>query len=398
MIGFSDNVLSLRPSATVQVADYASDLRRQGQSIISLAAGEPHFKTPLHIQSAAVDAIQSGRTKYTQSDGLHELRAAISETLVKYFLPYSHNNVIVSAGAKQVIFNAFMATLKPRDEVAILAPYWISYKDIAEFCDASVKVVPWVSDKTFFPDLTALEDALSPRTKWLVLNSPNNPTGSVYDLQTLEAIASIIRKHPEVWILSDEIYEHIALEERTNLTFSKVAPDLADRTLIVNGFSKGYCMTGWRVGYGAASEELIRQMSKVQSQSTTNACTISQYAALAALKGDQTFISEHNQAYTRLRDLARSLLGTSDLLSLNKPDGGFYLLLNVKTALDKGTGPNAVEDDVALCRYMIEKSGVALVPGTAFGAPGFVRLSYACDEDVLREGCVRILDALSSLP
>jgi len=372
----------------------AAELRRAGRDVIGLGAGEPDFDTPEHIKQAAVEALQTGKTKYTAVEGIPELRAAICDKFRRdNAIDYAPDQVLVSNGAKQSIYNLCAALLGPGDEMIIPAPYWVSYPDIALLNDATPVIVSAGSDQRFVITAEQLEAAITPRTRLLTLNSPSNPTGVAYSRQALEELAEVLRRHPQVAIATDDMYEHIFWGEEPFHSLLTVAPDLFDRTVTINGVSKAYAMTGWRIGYAAGPKKLIGAMKKIQSQSTSNACSISQYAALAALTGDQSCVAEMGKAFKTRHDWLVPALNDIPGVSCLPADGAFYAFPDVSGAI---AGLEHVDDDTGFAEFLLEKAGVAVVPGTAFGAPGHERLSFACSLETLQEAVARIRGALGA--
>lgn len=395
----SQRMSRIKPSPTLVVSARAAELKAQGQDIISLGAGEPDFDTPDHIKLAATIALSEGKTKYTAVEGTVALRQAIVEKFKNEDgLDYDLNQIIVSAGAKQVIFNAFLASLDPGDEVIIPAPYWVSYPDMVEIAEGVPVIVRCLpeGELKLTPDL--LSEAITPKSKWLVLNSPNNPSGMAYSRKELEALAEVIRDAPHLNVISDDIYERLIFDGLKFTTLAQVAPDLKDRILTVNGVSKTYAMTGWRIGYGAGPAELIDVMAVLQSQSTSNACTLSQTAAVAALKGPQDFIKEWSKVYTERRDAAYKILSQTPGLHCFMPHGAFYLYPSCVELMGKKTPAGAlISSDTDIATYLLDSVGVAVVPGISFGLSPYFRISYATDTKLLLEGCRRISQALSLL-
>lgn len=395
----SQRMSRIKPSPTLAVSARAAELKAQGQDIISLGAGEPDFDTPDHIKLAATIALSEGKTKYTAVEGTVALRQAIVEKFKREDgLDYDLNQIIVSAGAKQVIFNAFLASLSPGDEVIIPAPYWVSYPDMVEIAEGVPVIVRCLpeGELKLTPDL--LSEAITPKSKWLILNSPNNPSGMAYTRKELEALAEIIREVPHLNVISDDIYERLIFDELKFATLAQAAPDLKDRILTVNGVSKTYAMTGWRIGYGAGPLELIDVMTTLQSQSTSNACTISQAAAVAALKGSQDFIKEWSKVYTERRDAAHEILSQTPGLHCFRPHGAFYLYPSCAELMGKKTPEGVIiSSDTDVATYLLDSVGVAVVPGISFGLSPYFRISYATDTKLLLEGCRRISQALSLL-
>ncbi|WP_431113003.1 pyridoxal phosphate-dependent aminotransferase [Variovorax paradoxus] len=376
-----------------------AELRSQGRDIIGLAAGEPDFDTPVHIQDAAVAAIRRGDTRYTAPEGTLALRNAIARKFRRENqLAYSTDQIIVSVGAKQVIYNAFAATLNPEDQVIIPTPSYPAYAEMVKMCAGMPVGIACDASQGFKLRPEQLHAAITPRTKWLVLCSPSNPTGAVYTEAELCALGEVLRDHPHVWVLTDDIYEHLLFSGNPFATIAAAAPHLYERTLVVNGVSKAYCMTGWRIGYGAGSRELVKAMTTVQSQSTSSPCSISQSAAVAALDGPHDFLKAHQAAYRERRDLVVSQLNAAEHVSCNTPDGAFYVLASCEAAIGRAT-PNGevISSDTAFVAYLLESEGVVVVPGTAFEMPGYFRISYAADTQTLSSACERIAKATSRL-
>lgn len=395
----AQRISKLKPSPTLAVTQKAKELKAKGIDIIGLGAGEPDFDTPQNIKDFAKRAIDEGKTKYTAVDGIPELKDAIIAKLKRdNSLNFERENISIGTGGKQVLFNAIIASVNPGDEVIIPAPYWVSYPDMVAFADG-VPVVVECSDKTEFKmQPSQLEAAITPQTKWLMLNSPSNPTGSCYSKQELAAIAEILMHHPHVNVMSDDIYEHILYDGFKFYNIRTVEPALGDRVLIVNGVSKAYSMTGWRIGYAAGNKDLIKAMAKVQSQSTSNPCSISQYAALEALNGTQDFIESNNETFKRRRDLALELLNNIDGISCLTPHGAFYVYPNCEALIGRTTtSGKKIENCTDLAAFLLEEAEVAVVPGIAFGLSNYIRISYATSDELLKEACERIEKACATL-
>jgi aspartate aminotransferase len=377
----------VRPSPTVGITALATRLREAGRDVVVLSVGEPDFPTPEHIKAAARDALARNDTKYTAVDGSRLLKEAVVAKLKRDDgLDYRADQVLISSGAKQSCYNACLALLDPDDEVIIPAPYWVSYPDMVELADATPVIVPSTAERGFKIGADDLAAAITPRTRLLILNSPCNPTGAVYSRAEWQAFGEVLRAHPRIAILSDEIYEHIYWAREPFASFAQACPDLYDRTITVNGMSKAYAMSGWRLGYAAGPVEVIKAMTSIQSQSTTNACTISQAAARAALNGDQTCVREMCAEFRQRHDVV--LAGLNRISGFRTPaaDGTFYLFPNVEEAMRI----KRVASDVELCERLLDGAGVALVPGSAFGAPGHLRLSFAASLETLGEALARI--------
>jgi aspartate aminotransferase len=390
----SDTLDRVKPSPTIAVTNKAAEMKAAGHDVIGLGAGEPDFDTPQHIKDAAVVAIAMGKTKYTAVDGIAELKQAICAKFKRdNDLDYTPAQVSVSSGGKQVLYNALMATLNEGDEVIIPAPYWVSYPDMVLLAGGT-PVIAQASLQTGFK-LTAdqLEEAITPNTKWLLFNSPSNPTGAGYTWDELKSLTDVLMRHPHVWVMTDDMYEHLAYGDFKFCTPAQVEPRLYDRTLTVNGVSKAYAMTGWRIGYAAGPVELIAAMRKVQSQSTSNPCSISQYAAVEALNGPHDFIAENNATFVRRRDLVVEMLNQAEGIACPVPDGAFYVYPSIAGLIGK-TSPKGTEivDDEAFSSALLEETGVAVVFGAAFGLSPNFRVSYATSDEALKEACTRIIN------
>lgn len=382
----------IRPSPTVSITGRALALRAEGRDIIALSAGEPDFVTPAHIRAAAKAAIDAGHTHYTAVDGMPALkRAIVAKFARENGLDYPEAGISVGTGGKQVIFNALLATLDPGDEVVIPAPFWVSYPDMVRLAGATPVIVPTLASDGFRLMPGALEAAITPRTKWVILNSPSNPTGAALSRDDLAALAGVLERHPQMWVLSDDIYEHLAYDGFDFTTIAQVAPQLKARTLVVNGVSKAYAMTGWRLGYGAGPEALIRAMAVIQSQSTSNPSTISQWAALAALEGPQDFLPEFRAAFARRRDMVVASLDAIPGISCPTPQGAFYVYPDISGLIGHtSAGGHRIETDEDFANALLEEQGVAVVFGAAFGVSPHFRVSYAASEAVLQDACARI--------
>ncbi|MEZ8016707.1 MAG: pyridoxal phosphate-dependent aminotransferase [Ascidiaceihabitans sp.] len=389
----SDTLDRVKPSPTIAVTNKAAELKAAGHDVIGLGAGEPDFDTPQHIKDAGIAAIISGKTKYTAVDGIPELKQAICAKFKRdNNLDYLPSQVSVSSGGKQVLYNAFMATLNKGDEVIIPAPYWVSYPDMVLLAGGT-PVVAEASLQTGFK-LTAdqLEAAITPNTKWFLFNSPSNPTGAGYTWDELKELTDVLMRHPHVWVMTDDMYEHLTFGDFQFCTPAEVEPRLYDRTLTVNGVSKAYAMTGWRIGYAAGPIELIAAMRKVQSQSTSNPCSISQFAAVEALNGSHDFIAENNAAFVRRRDIVVEMLNQAEGITCPTPDGAFYVYPSVAGLIGKIT-PEGVKivNDEAFATALLNDTGVAVVFGEAFGLSPNFRVSYATSDEALKEACARII-------
>ena len=392
-MGFiSDSLNRIQPSATIAISNKAMQLKAEGKNVIGLAAGEPDFDTPQNIKDAAIRAIQAGKTKYTAVDGIPELKKAIVDKFKRENdLDYKVSQVSVGSGGKQVLFNALMATVNPGDEVIVPAPYWVSYPDIVMLAGGTPVFVEGKVENGFKLQAADLETAITPKTKWLILNSPSNPSGAAYSRAELKALTDVLLKHPHVWVLSDDMYEHLVYDDFAFTTPAQVEPRLYDRTLTMNGVSKSYCMTGWRIGYGAGPEQLIKAMSKLQSQSTSNPSSIAQWAAVEALNGPQDFIASNNEVFKQRRDLVVSMLNQAKGLSCPTPEGAFYVYPSCMGCIGK-TVPsgNVIRTDEDFVTELLAAEGVAAVQGAAFGMSPFFRISYATATETLEDACRRI--------
>ncbi|SEN84098.1 aspartate aminotransferase [Loktanella fryxellensis] len=382
----------VKQSPTIAVTTRAAELKAQGRDIIALGAGEPDFDTPDNIKAAAVQAIKDGKTKYTAVDGIAELKQAICAKFKRdNNLTYSPAQVSVGTGGKQVLYNALMATLNPGDEVIIPAPYWVSYPDMVLLGGGTPVFVEAQLEQDYKITAAQLEAAISPKTKWFLFNSPSNPSGAGYSWDELQALTDVLMRHPHVWVMTDDMYEHLAYGAFTFCTPAEVEPALYDRTLTVNGVSKAYAMTGWRIGYAAGPEPLIRAMRKVQSQSTSNPCTISQWAAVEALSGTQEFIAPNNDMFIRRRDLVVDALNDCPGISCPRPQGAFYVYPSIRDCIGKtSAGGTQITDDEAFATALLDETGVAVVFGAAFGLSPHFRISYATSDSALTEACARI--------
>lgn len=395
----SDRLSAIQPSPTMAMVQKAMDLSAAGKDVIGLSAGEPDFDTPAHIIEAAKKALDDGKTRYTGINGTPELQDAIIAKFKRDSgLEYARNQIHVSCGGKPVIFNAMMATLNDGDEVIIPAPYWVSYPDIARLFGGKPVVIDCPVDANFKLTPEQLEAAITPKTKWLILNSPSNPTGAGYSRADIKALADVLVKHEHVWIFTDDIYEHLVYDDFEFTTIAEVEPRLKDRTLTMNGVSKAYCMTGWRVGFAGGPVELIKAMTKVQSQSITHTAAVSQAAAAAALNGPQDFIFANNKVFKERRDLVVSMLNQAPGISCSTPEGAFYVFPSIKGLIGKKTPDGkTIETDEDFVGYLIESEGVSVVHGEAFGLSPYFRVSYAAATDVLEDACQRIQRACAQL-
>lgn len=389
----------IKPSPTIAVTNKAAELKAQGKDVIGLGAGEPDFDTPDHIKEAGIEAIRSGQTKYTGVDGTPALKKAVADKFRRENgLDYAVDQITVNAGGKHTIFNALLATVNAGDEVIIPAPYWVSYPDMVQLAGGTPVFIEAAIDTGFRITPEQLEAAITPKTKWLILNSPSNPSGAAYSAEHLRGLADVLLKHPHVWILSDDMYEHIVYDDFKFATIAQVEPKLYDRTLTMNGASKAYSMTGWRIGYAGGPKQLIKAISAIQSQSTSNPCSISQAAAVAALNGPQDFLKERAKVFQQRRDLVVKMLNKAEGLNCPTPEGAFYVYPSCAGLIGKTTPEGKVlntDEDVAT--YLLESVGVAVVHGAAFGLSPHFRISYATSTEVLTEACTRIQKACAAL-
>lgn len=399
MAFLSDTLARVKPSPTIAVTTKAAELKAEGRDVIGLGAGEPDFDTPENIKDAAKAAIDAGKTKYTAVDGIVELKKAICAKFKRdNGLEYAPSQVTVGTGGKQVLYNALMATLNPGDEVVIPAPYWVSYPDMVLLAGGEPVIAEATAETAYKLTPDALEAALTPKTKWLIFNSPSNPTGAGYTWDELKALTDVLLRHPHVWIMSDDMYEHLVYGDFKFCTPAQVEPALYDRTLTVNGVSKAYAMTGWRIGYAAGPEALIKAMGKVQSQSTSNPCSVSQWAAVEALNGPQDYIAENNATFQRRRDLVVSMLNAASGIECPVPEGAFYVYPSIKGCIGKTSAAGAkISNDEDFATALLEEKGVAVVFGAAFGTSPCFRVSYATSDAALKEACTRIQEFCAGL-
>ncbi|TBW34705.1 pyridoxal phosphate-dependent aminotransferase [Siculibacillus lacustris] len=392
-MGFlADSLSRIQPSATIAVTNKARELKAAGRDVIGLGAGEPDFDTPDNIKEAAIKAIRDGQTKYTAVDGIPELKAAIVAKFARENgLTYKPSQVSVGTGGKQVLYNALLATLNPGDEVIIPAPYWVSYPDIVLLGGGTPVAVATSIDTGFKVTAAALEAAITPKTKWFIFNSPSNPSGAAYTRAEIKALTDVLLRHPQVWVLSDDMYEHLVYDDFEFTTPAQVEPGLYDRTLTLNGVSKAYCMTGWRIGYGAGPEKLIKAIATLQSQSTSNPSSIAQWASVEALNGPQDFIARHNAVFKERRDLIVSMLNQANGISCPTPEGAFYVYPSCAGTIGK-TSPSGtvITSDDVFVTELLEVEGVAVVQGSAFGLAPHFRISYATATSALEEAGRRI--------
>lgn len=399
-MGFlADSLNRIQPSATIAVATKARALKAEGRDIIALSAGEPDFDTPENIKEAAKRALDAGKTGYTDVDGIPELKDAIIAKFKRdNSLEYTRSQISVGTGGKQVLFNALLATLNPGDEVIIPTPCWVSYADIVMLAGGKPVFVPTTMEHGFRLQPEALEAAITPKTKWFLFNSPSNPSGAAYSREDLKKLTDVLVRHESVWVLTDDIYEHLIYDGNVFCTPAEVEPKLFDRTLTLNGLSKAYCMTGWRLGFAGGPEKLIAAMRKLQSQSTSNPCSITQWAAVEALNGPQDFIAEHNAIFVERRDLVVSMLNQAKGLSCPKPEGAFYVYPSCAGTIGK-TSPSGkkIENDEDFVTELLEAEGVACVHGAAFESSPAFRISYATSTEALKDACERIQRFCGSL-
>lgn len=396
---FAESLNRIQPSATIAVSTKARQLKAQGRDIISLSAGEPDFDTPINIKEAAIRAMQEGKTKYTDVDGIPELKEAIVAKFKRENgLEYKTSQISVGTGGKQVLYNALMATLNPGDEVVIPAPCWVSYADIVLLGGGKPVFAPCRIENGYRLQPEDLEKAITPRTKWFIFNAPCNPTGAAYSRDQIKALTDVLMRHPHVWVLSDDMYEHLLYDGHKFWTPAQVEPGLYERTLTLNGLSKAYCMTGWRLGYGAGPEPLIKAMCKLQSQSTSNPSSITQWAAVEALTGPQDFIERNNKVFVQRRDLVVSMLNQARGIKCPKPEGAFYVYPSCEELIGKTTPKGVkINNDEDFVTALLDEEGVACVHGAAFAMSPFFRISYATSTELLEEACKRIQRFCASL-
>ena len=399
MVTLSKSIKRIKPSATMAVTQKARELKAQGKNIIGLGAGEPDFDTPDNIKKAAIDAIKEGDTKYTAVDGTPALKEAIQSKFKRENnLDYGLNEISVGTGGKQIIFNAMAVTLDSLDEVIIPAPYWVTYPDVVNYFDAKPIIITCGEETGFKITPDQLEKAINKSTKWFILNSPSNPTGSCYTGDELIALSKVLENHPHVNIMTDDLYEHLIYDDVQFYTLVSVAPFLKDRTLTLNGVSKAYAMTGWRIGYAGGNQDLIKAMGKLQSQSTSNPTSISQAAAVEALNGDNSFIAERSQVFKKRRDNLISELNSMNGISCRKPEGAFYVFPSCQGVIGKtDDSGKIISNDQEFTTSLLEQAGVAVVQGSAFGLEGYFRISYATSDENLEEACSRMRVYLENL-
>ena len=399
-MGFlSDSLKRIKPSPTIAVSTLAAELKAAGKNVIGLGAGEPDFDTPDNIKAAAIDAINRGETKYTAVDGIPALKKAICEKFKRENgLSYEPSQITVGTGGKQVLYNALVATLNPGDEVLIPTPYWVSYPDMVLLAGGEPVFVEATQDAEFKLQPEALEAAITDKTKWLIFNSPSNPSGAAYSHDELKALTDVLMRHPHVWVLTDDMYEHLVYDEFEFATPAQVEPGLFERTLTMNGVSKAYCMTGWRIGFAGGPQELIKAMAKLQSQSTSNPSSVSQWAAVEALSGPQEFIAEHNEVFKDRRDMVVSMLNQATGLKCLTPEGAFYVYPSCAALIGKTSpGGKKIANDEDFVTALLEEEGVAAVHGEAFGLSPHFRISYATSTEALEDACQRIQRFCASL-
>ena len=399
MTELSDNISRIKPSVTMAVTNKARELKAAGKDIIGLGAGEPDFDTPENIKTAAINAINDGDTKYTAVDGTPSLKKAIIEKFKRENnLDYLIDQISVGTGGKQIIFNALLATVNPGDEVIIPAPYWVSYPDIVDFAGGESIIVKCNETSNFKITAEQLEENINENTKWFILNSPSNPTGSCYTESELSEISKVIEKFPHVNVMTDDIYEHLVYDDFVFKTISEVNPNIKNQTLTINGVSKAYAMTGWRIGYAAGEQKLIKAMGKLQSQSTSNPSSVSQAAAVEALNGDQSFLKTRAEVFKKRRDYVVNALNKIDGVSCEMPEGAFYVFPNCSGIIGKKTKNGKILDnDEDVVTALLEDAGVAVVQGSAFGLEGYFRISYATSDELLSSACNRISEFCSEL-
>ncbi len=399
MAFIADSLSRVKPSPTIAVTTRAAELRAAGRDVIGLGAGEPDFDTPDNIKEAAIQAIRDGKTKYTPADGTPELKQAIAQKFKRENgLDYDPSQITINNGGKHTLINALMATINPGDEVIIPAPYWVSYPDMTLLVGGVPVIVETRQENGFKLMPEDLEKAITPKTKWVILNSPSNPSGAAYSRDELKRLTDVLLKYPHVWVISDDMYEHIVYDDFEFVTPAQVEPNLYPRTLTVNGVSKAYAMTGWRIGYAAGPVELISAIRKIQSQTTSNPCSISQAAAVEALTGPQDFLKERAAAFQKRRDLVVGMLNDAEGLECATPEGAFYVYPSCAGVIGKTTpAGKVIETDLDFCTYLLDTEGVAVVHGEAFGLSPHFRVSYATSEEVLTEACRRIQKACAAL-
>jgi aspartate aminotransferase len=399
MTFLADRLARVKPSATLAMTKRSIEMKAAGRSVVDLSAGEPDFDTPPNIIEAAIGAMRRGQTRYTPVDGTLELKKAVAAKFKRENgLDYAANQIVVSTGGKQVLYNAFMATLNAGDEVIIPAPYWVSYPEMVMLAEGTPVTPSCAQNNGFKLRAEELEQAITRKTKWIILNSPSNPTGAAYTEGELRALADVLLRHPDVWVLTDDMYEHLVYDDFKFTTIAQIEPKLYPRTLTLNGVSKAYCMTGWRIGFAGGPAELIKAMTTIQSQSTSNACSISQAASVEALNGPKDFIPKHNASFKQRRDLVVELLNRAPGIHCPRPEGAFYVYPSCAGTLGKRTPKGKViENDTDFVEYLLDAEGVAVVQGVAFGLSPHFRISYATSTEALTEACTRIARACAAL-
>ncbi|HVW54681.1 MAG TPA: pyridoxal phosphate-dependent aminotransferase [Rhizobiaceae bacterium] len=399
MAFLADALSRVKPSATIAVSQKARDLKAKGRDVIGLGAGEPDFDTPDNIKNAAIEAIRRGETKYPPVSGIVPLREAIAKKFKRENnLDYRPEQTIVGTGGKQILFNALMATLNPGDEVVIPRPYWVSYPEMVALCGGTASFAETTIDNGFKLKPEALDKAITPKTKWLIFNSPSNPSGAAYTEGELRAIADVLLKHQQVWILTDDMYEHLTYGDFVFRTIAEVEPKLYERTLTMNGVSKAYAMTGWRIGYAAGPVQLIKAMDMIQGQQTSGACTIAQWASVEALNGPQDFVAKNKAVFQNRRDLVVSMLNQARGITCPVPQGAFYVYPSCAALIGKkAPSGKKIETDEDFVTELLDAEGVAVVHGSAFGLGPNFRISYATSEELLEEACIRIQRFTASL-
>ncbi|MDA9355533.1 pyridoxal phosphate-dependent aminotransferase [Amylibacter sp.] len=392
MTFLSKNLLRIKQSPTMEITARAQELKANGLDIISLSVGEPDFDTPRNIKDAGIDAINKGKTKYTAVDGMPELKKAICNKFLRdNNLTYSKDQIIVSTGGKQVLFNALLATLNPGDEVIIPAPFWVSYPDMVKLAGGTPVIAEANFDNNYKLTAKDLEAAITPNTKWFIFNSPSNPTGAGYNWSELKALTNVLKRYPNIWIMTDDMYEHLAYDDFEFCTPAEVEPSLINRTLTTNGVSKGHAMTGWRIGYAAGPIELVKAMAVIQSQSTSNPNTIAQWAAVEALNGNQDYLSKNNSIFQDRRNIVLNILNSIKGIKCPKPQGAFYIYASIEELIGKTTNNKIkIKSDKDFATELLNSEGVAVVFGSAFGLSPAFRVSYATSEKELTEACKRI--------
>ncbi len=395
----SATLVRVKPSPTMAISAKALEMKAAGGDVIGLSAGEPDFDTPENIRAAGIRAIEEGKTRYTAPDGIPELKQAVCAKFKRdNGLEYTPSQVSIASGGKQILYNALMATLNPGEEVVIPAPFWVSYPDMVTLAGGTPVIVEAGIETGFKLTAEALEAAITPKTRWFIFNSPSNPTGAGYSWDDLKALTDVLMRHPHVWVMTDDMYEHLTYGDFRFCTPAQVEPGLYERTLTCNGVSKAYAMTGWRIGYAAGPEVLIGGMRKIQSQSTSNPCSISQWAAVEALNGTQDFLGPHNEMFVRRRDLVVDALNGIPGITCPRPEGAFYVYPSIQGLIGKTSANGAlIDSDEAFVTALLEETGVAVVHGAAFGLSPYFRVSYATSDDALKEACARIADFCGKL-